>query len=69
MFGPLVLSPPIPERSAVQQAQGASQPVHRWPGTAARELAETFDAHLARVAARGEPLPRGATGSLRTAIR
>lgn len=49
MFGPLVLAPPIPERSAVQQAQGASQPVHRWPGTAARELADTFDVHLARV--------------------
>jgi cellulose biosynthesis protein BcsQ len=49
MFGPLVLSPPIPERSAVQQAQGASQPVHHWPGTAARELAETFDTHLARI--------------------
>lgn len=49
MFGPLVLSPAIPERSALQQSQGASQPVHRWPGTAAQELAELFDAHLARI--------------------
>jgi cellulose biosynthesis protein BcsQ len=49
MFGPLVIGPAIPERSALQQAQGASQPVHRWPGSAARELAERFDAHLARV--------------------
>ncbi len=49
MFGPLVLSPQVPERSALQQAQGASQPIHRWPGPAAKELAEAFDAHLARV--------------------
>ncbi len=49
LFGPLVLTPSIPERSALQQAQGASQPVHRWPGEAAHELAEAFDAQLARV--------------------
>jgi chromosome partitioning protein len=49
MFGPLVLSPPVRERSALQQAQGASQPIHRWPGEPARELAEAFDAHLARL--------------------
>jgi cellulose biosynthesis protein BcsQ len=49
MFGPLVLTPTIPERSALQQAQGASMPVHRWPGPAAGELASAFDAHLARV--------------------
>ncbi len=49
MFGPLVLSPSIPERSALQQAQGASQPIHRWPGPAAKELADAFDNQLARV--------------------
>jgi chromosome partitioning protein len=49
MFGPLVLTPTIPERSALQQAQGASMPVHRWPGPAATELGGAFDAHLARV--------------------
>lgn len=49
MFGPLVLSPAVAERSALQQAQGASQPVHRWPGSAAADLASAFDAHLARV--------------------
>jgi chromosome partitioning protein len=49
MFGPLVLNPPIRERSALQQAQGASQPLHRWPGAPAAELAEAFDAHLGRV--------------------
>src|SRR3954468_9170457 len=49
MFGPLVLTPTIPERSALQQAQGASMPIHRWPGPAAAELSSAFDAHLARV--------------------
>jgi chromosome partitioning protein len=49
MFGPLVLSPAIRERSALQQAQGASQPVHRWPGAPAQELAAGFDSHLARI--------------------
>jgi chromosome partitioning protein len=49
MFGPLVLTPAINERSALQQAQGASQPVHRWPGSAAAELSETFNAHLSRI--------------------
>jgi chromosome partitioning protein len=49
MFGPLVLGPSIRERSALQQAQGASQPIHRWPGAPAQELAGAFDAHLARI--------------------
>ena len=49
MFGPLILGPTIRERSALQQAQGASQPVHRWPGEPAHELAGAFDAHLARI--------------------
>jgi len=49
MFGPLVLSPPVRERSALQQAQGASQPIHRWPGQPAAELAEAFDTHLNRI--------------------
>ena len=49
MFGPLILGPTLRERSALQQAQGASQPIHRWPGEPARELSGAFDAHLARV--------------------
>jgi chromosome partitioning protein len=49
MFGPLVLNPAVRERSALQQAQGASQPIHRWPGEPAAELAAAFDAHFARV--------------------
>ncbi len=68
MFGPLVLTPTIPERSALQQAQGASQPVHRWPGPAARELADAFDAHLARVLRAAARPPRRSAPGRETAI-
>jgi chromosome partitioning protein len=46
LFGPLVLSPTLPDRSAVQQAQGAGLPVHRWPTAGGREIAASFDALL-----------------------
>jgi chromosome partitioning protein len=49
MFGPLVLSPLLPERTSLQQAQGAAQPVHAWPGDAAAEMAQNFDLLLERV--------------------
>jgi len=42
-FGPLVLDPPVPERSAVQQAQGAGVPVQAWPSPGAREAVDAFD--------------------------
>lgn len=59
LFGPLVLAPLLPERSALQQAQGAAQPVHRWPQDGARELADSFDRLLDRVLrARGRSRPR-----------
>ena len=48
LYGPLLLSPSVPERAALQQAQGAAQPVHAWPGAASAELARTFDALLDR---------------------
>ena len=48
LYGPLVLSPQVPERAALQQAQGAAQPLHAWPGAAAAELARVFDALLDR---------------------
>ena len=69
MFGPLVLSPAIPERSVLQQAQGASMPVHRWPGAAAHELSEAFDAHLARVLRTGSRPPRRPSSARSTARR
>lgn len=49
MFGPLVLSPALPERSALQQAQGAATPLHEWHSGGARELAGHFDTLLDRV--------------------
>jgi chromosome partitioning protein len=49
LFGPLVLDPVLPERSAVQQAQGAGVPIHEWPTTGAREIAGGFDLLLERL--------------------
>jgi len=48
LYGPLVLSPVIPERAALQQAQGAARPIHSWPGEAARELSAAFEQLLDR---------------------
>jgi len=48
MFGPLVLSPQLPERSTLQQAQGSARPVHLWPGENAHDMARRFDAILDR---------------------
>ncbi|WP_349827755.1 ParA family protein [Brevibacterium litoralis] len=49
MFGPLVVDPPVPERTVLQQAQGSARPIHQWPGSAAAELATAFDGILERV--------------------
>jgi len=49
MFGPLVLSPQLPERTSLQQAQGAAKPLHVWPGESAQEMAHNFDVLLERV--------------------
>jgi hypothetical protein len=48
MFGPLVLTPPIGERTVLQQAQGSARPIHTWPGQSASELAGAFDSLLDR---------------------
>jgi len=49
MFGPLMLSPQLPERTSLQQAQGAAKPLHIWPGESAQEMAHNFDILLDRV--------------------
>jgi cellulose biosynthesis protein BcsQ len=49
MFGPLILNVQLPERTSLQQAQGAARPVHTWPGDAAHEMAELFDQLLERI--------------------
>lgn len=51
LFGSLVLSPQLPERTSLQQAQGAAKPVHLWPGEAAQEMAGFFDEVLDQVLA------------------
>lgn len=43
IFGPLMLTPELPDRSAIQQAQGAGVPIHSWPSAGAREVAAAFD--------------------------
>lgn len=49
MFGPLVLSPQLPERTSLQQTQGAAKPLHMWPGESAKDMADNFDQLLDRV--------------------
>ena len=63
MFGPLVLSPQLPERTSLQQAQGAAKPLHIWPGDSAQELAADFDALLDRVMRTGRIPTAGSTTS------
>jgi len=41
---------PIPERTAIQQAQGAGVPIHAWKSSGARSAARSFDDLLGRVA-------------------
>lgn len=59
LFGPLVLSPILPDRAAIQQAQGAAVPIHQWPTQGAKEIAVMFDALLDRLmrSARNRPRP------------
>ncbi|MGW0519336.1 ParA family protein [Crossiella sp. NPDC003009] len=49
IFGPLVMPVSLPDRLAVQQAQGACMPIHQWGTPGAREVALAFNLLLARV--------------------
>jgi cellulose biosynthesis protein BcsQ len=49
LFGPLVLYPPLPERTVLAQAQGMALPVQRWRTAATRDVTEAFDLYLDRV--------------------
>ena len=44
-----MLTPQLPERTSLQQAQGAAKPLHTWPGDSAQEMAHYFDQLLDRV--------------------
>lgn len=49
IFGPLVMPVALPDRLAVQQAQGACMPIHDWGTPGAREVALGFNLLLAKV--------------------
>lgn len=49
MFGELILDPQLPERTSMQQAQGAAKPLHMWPGESVQEMAGYFDKLLSIV--------------------
>ena len=49
IFGPLVLPTVLPDRAAVQHAQGAGLSIQRWGTPGARELTVAFDVLLARL--------------------
>ena len=65
-YGPLVLEPVLPERSAVVSAAGAHVPVHRWPSPGAREIARALGTHLTTIVASAAgpdaPLMKGLRG-------
>ncbi|NIH84266.1 AAA family ATPase [Amycolatopsis granulosa] len=48
-FGTLVMPTAIPDRLAVQQAQGACSPIHEWHSPGAQEVALTFNMVLAKI--------------------
>jgi cellulose biosynthesis protein BcsQ len=48
-FGSLVMPVALPDRLAVQQAQGACTPIHNWPTPGAREVSLAFNLLLARL--------------------
>lgn len=61
LFGPLILSPVLDERSVLQQAQGAGRAIHSWPTMSGRDVAASFDKLLDRVL-RSAPSTRKASG-------
>jgi chromosome partitioning protein len=65
IFGPLVLPTVLPDRSAVQQAQGAGLPIQRWDTPGAREITAALDVLLARLL-RSTQLRRRATTDMTT---
>jgi chromosome partitioning protein len=60
IFGPLVMPVALPDRLAVQQAQGACMPIHLWNTPGAREVALAFNLLLARVLRSGRRRQRSA---------
>ena len=57
LFGPLVFGAVLPDRSAVQQAQGACLPIQSWDTPGAREVSAVFTSLLGRVLRSGRTRP------------
>jgi cellulose biosynthesis protein BcsQ len=57
LFGPLVMPVSLPDRLAVQQAQGACLPIHQWNTPGAREVSLAFNLLLARLMRAGRSRP------------
>jgi cellulose biosynthesis protein BcsQ len=62
IFGSLVLPTMLPDRSAVQHAQGAGLPIQRWGTPGAREFAVAFDVLLGRLLRTSQLRRRTPTG-------
>jgi cellulose biosynthesis protein BcsQ len=69
LFGPLVLTGVVPDRSAIQQAQGACLPIQRWDTPGAREVSAVFTTLLGRVLRTSRTGQRSATTATRRAAR
>ena len=63
LFGPLVFPGVLPDRSAVQQAQGACLPIQRWDTPGAREVSAVFTTLLGRVLRTSRVRPHGGNGA------
>lgn len=50
-YGPLVLEPALPDRSALMQAQGAHVPIQRWRTAGSKEASAILDGYLTEVIA------------------
>jgi cellulose biosynthesis protein BcsQ len=67
LFGPLVFSNVLPDRSAIQQAQGACLPIQRWDTPGAREVSAVFTTLLGRVLRTSRTRPSVTSAAVRSA--
>jgi len=61
LFGDLMLSPPLEEKTALQQASGAGKSIHAWPGQSAAKLSNRFDVLLEQALAAFQAEDPGST--------
>jgi hypothetical protein len=56
-----MLSPPLEEKTALQQASGAGKSIHTWPGQSAAKLSNRFDVLLEQALAAFQAEDPGST--------